>query len=247
MSTLAWILGFSALGSLGAVGGAALVLLFPQKARARLVPPLVAYATGTLLGAAFLGMLPAALGRADARAVTGTTLAGLVLFFVLEKLVLWRHCHQQDCPEHGRAGPLILLGDAVHNFVDGVVVAAAFLTSVPLGVAAGLAVLAHEVPQEVGDFAILLDSGYSRRKALVLNTLSASSTLPGGLLGWLWLEGAAGLLPYLLAVSAASFIYIAAADLIPGLHRHVAPRTSAAQVALMLLGIGTIAAFHHGG
>ncbi|OGI42431.1 MAG: ZIP zinc transporter [Candidatus Muproteobacteria bacterium RBG_16_65_31] len=243
---LLWILIFSTLGSVGAIGGAALMLFFPQGFRQVLVPCLISYATGTLLGGAFLGMIPAGLQQAPATAVTATVLAGMVLFFMLEKLVLWRHCHEGECEVHGRAAPLILIGDAFHNFIDGVVIAAAFLTSIPLGVSAALAVIAHEVPQEVGDFAILLDSGYGRMKALALNGLSAAATLPGAVVAYFWLAETRAAVPYVLALSAASFIYIAAADLIPGLHRQVAPAASLRQLVLLLAGIGTIAFFHFG-
>jgi zinc and cadmium transporter len=244
--SLAWIASFSVLGSVVAVGAAALMLLFPPAIRRVLVPCLISYATGTLLGAAFLGMIPAGLAQAPARQILATVLAGVVLFFVLEKVVLWRHCHAPECTAHGQAGPLILVGDAFHNFVDGVVIAAAFLTSVPVGIAAALAVIAHEVPQEVGDFAILLDSGYSRRRALLLNGLSAAATIPGALAAYLWLGETRGAVPFILAVSAASFIYIAIADLIPALHKQVHPLVSVRQTALVLVGIGTIALFHAG-
>jgi zinc and cadmium transporter len=244
---LLWIIGFSIFGSIGAVAGAALFLFFPEGVRKVLVPCLVSYATGTLLGAAFLGMIPAGLKLAPPVAVTATVLAGMVLFFVLEKLVLWRHCHDSGCEVHGRGGPLILIGDAFHNFVDGVVIAAAFLTSIPLGIATALAVIAHEVPQEVGDFAILLDNGYGRMKAFVLNELSAAATLPGAVLAYFWLGETRAAVPYILALSAASFIYIATADLIPGLHRQVTLTASLRQLVLLLAGIGTIAIFHHGG
>jgi len=243
---LLWIVGFSILGSVGAVASAALFLFFPQGIRKVLVPCLISYATGTLLGAAFLGMIPASLKQAPAIAVMATVLAGMVLFFILEKLVLWRHCHEGACEVHGRAAPLILIGDAFHNFVDGAVIAAAFLTSIPLGITAALAVIAHEVPQEVGDFAILLDSGYGRTKALVLNGLSAAATLPGAVAAYLWLGETREAVPYILALSAASFIYIAAADLIPGLHQQVTPAASLRQLVLLLAGVGTIAFFHFG-
>jgi zinc and cadmium transporter len=243
---LPWIVGFSILGSIGAVAVAAVLLLFPERARKKLVPFLISYATGTLLGAAFLGMIPAGLERAPAAAVMATVLAGVVLFFVLEKLVLWRHCHDAECNVHGRAAPLILIGDAFHNFVDGVVIAAAFLASIPIGIAASLAVIAHEIPQEVGDFAILLDSGYGRTKAFLLNGLSGATTLPGAVAAYFWLGETRDAVPYVLAVSAASFIYIAAADLIPDLHRQVAPAASLRQIVLLLAGIGTIALFHFG-
>jgi zinc and cadmium transporter len=175
-----------------------------------------------------------------------TALTGIVIFFILEKFVLWRHCHEGECEAHGRAGPLILIGDAFHNFVDGVMIAAAFLTSIPLGVAAALAVIAHEVPQEIGDFAILLDNGYGRTKAMVLNGLSSVATLPGAVAAYFWLGETRAAAPFILALSAASFIYIAMADLIPELHRQVTPADSLRQLGLLLAGIGTIAFFHFG-
>jgi zinc and cadmium transporter len=238
---------FSLLGSVGAMGGAALLLAFPDAVRQRLLPCLLSYATGTLLGAAFLGMIPQGLTKASPLAISGTVLAGLVGFFILEKLVIWRHCHDEDCEEHGhQAGTLILLGDAFHNFVDGVVIAAAFLTSVPLGIATALAVIAHEIPQELGDFAILLHSGLSRTRAFVYNLLSSLTTLPGAIVGWFWLADVREAIPFVLAISAASFIYIAVADLVPSLHRHATLKSSVLQVALILAGIATIAFFRLG-
>jgi len=244
---LIWILCFSLLGSAGAIGGAALLLAFPAGLLRTVMPCLLSYATGTLLGAAFLGLMPHALEQASVTAVMGTALAGMVAFFVLEKIVLWHHCHERKCDAHAAAGPLILIGDAVHNAIDGVVIAAAFLTAVPLGIATALAVIAHEVPQEVGDFAILLASGYSRRQALAFNIVSGLATLPGAFLGWLALETIQSAIPYMLAVAAASFLYIGAADLIPSLHQRAALAPSTRQVLLLLAGVGTIVLFrlHH--
>ncbi len=238
-----WVIGFSLITIAGAVAGAGLMLLFPDRMRRTLIPCFISYSTGTLLGAAFLGMIPTGLKTVPAMIIMGMVLAGIVLFFILEKVVIWRHCHDETCHAHGRAGPLILVGDAFHNFVDGAVIAAAFLTSVPLGIAAALAVIAHEIPQEVGDFAILLDSGYSRLRALALNTLSATAMLPGGVLAYFWLAETRGAIPYILALSAASFIYIAIADLIPSLHRHTSVKAAVRQIVLILAGIGTIALF----
>jgi zinc and cadmium transporter len=243
---LIWIIGFSILGSVGAISIAAILLYFPDKIRTVIIPCLISYATGTLLGAAFLGMIPAGLKIAPPITVTTTVLAGIVLFFILEKLVLWRHCHEHECEVHGRAAPLILIGDAFHNFVDGLVIAAAFLTSIPLGISASFAVIAHEIPQEVGDFAILLDSGYKRKKAFILNTLSGLTTLPGAILAYFWLAEMREAIPYILGVSAASFIYIAVADLIPELHKRVTLKASFRQLTLLLAGIATIAFFHFG-
>ena len=138
---------------------------------------------------------------------------GEFVLFVMEKLVLWRHCHVPDCDAHASAGPLILIGDAFHNFTDGVIIAGAFLLSQPLGVATGLAVISHEIPQELGDFAILLESGYSRGQALLYNTISALATLPGALLGYYFLAHMMQVIPYILLVGAASFLYIALVDL----------------------------------
>jgi zinc and cadmium transporter len=243
---LTWILASVLAGSVGAVAVAGCLLLFPEPVRRRVLPLLVSYATGSLLGGAFLGLLPHALEHERAATIMPFVFGGIVLFFVLEKLVIWRHCHLENCTIHSAAGPLVIIGDAVHNFADGIVVAAAFLTSIPLGLAASIAVIAHEIPQEVGDFAVLLDSGYSARRALWLNGVSSSAALVGAVGAYFLLERMAGLLPYVIAVSAASFIYIAAADLIPGLHRSVSPKHSLIQLVLLLAGAATIWLLHHG-
>jgi len=243
MTILGLIIIFSFLGSAGAVGGSALLLVFPEKIRKTLVPCLISYATGTLLGAAFFGMIPHALEHAQSSSILTTILIGIVLFFLLEKLVIWRHCHDGECEIHGTAGPLILFGDAFHNFVDGVVIAAAFLISIPLGAATALAVIAHEVPQEIGDFAILLDSGYSKQRAFLYNILSSSATLPGAIISYFSLKATQVVIPYILSLSAASFIYIAMADLIPVLHRKSSIKDSVRQFILLTAGVGTIVCF----
>jgi len=240
MSLLTWIIAFAMLGSIGAVAGASFFLYFPEGIRRGLVPLLVSYATGTLLGAAFLGMLPAALKLAPGDKVMEMALGGMVGFFVLEKLVIWRHCHEEGCEIHGRPGILILIGDAFHNIIDGVMIAAAFLNSIELGITASLAIVAHEVPQELGDFVILLDSGYGRMKAFLLNGASSITTLLGAFLSYFWLAGTHVALPYILTISASSFLYIASADLIPGLHRQASPSIALRQILLILAGIGTI-------
>ena len=207
---------FTSLGSICSVGLAGLLLLINGKRLRIVTGVLILYAIGTLLGAAFFGMIPNALLRLPGAAVLATVLSGIILFYVLEKFALWRHCHEQPCDIHTRAGTMILIGDSVHNFVDGVAIAAAFAGSVPLGIATSVAVIAHEVPQEVGDFAILLESGYSRSRALWFNTLSSLAALPGAVMTFFLLPVIQWLVPYLLSVSAASFIYIALADLVPG-------------------------------
>jgi zinc and cadmium transporter len=258
MSLLAWIILFTLLGGVLSVLAAALFLLLPESQRTRVLPAMVSFAIGALLGAAFLAVLPHALaapGVRDMHAITGTVLLGLLGFFLLEKLVLWRHCHTHECEAHGAieainplaihghataSGYLILFGDGVHNFVDGVLIAAAFLTDVHLGVVTALAVAAHEIPQEVGDFAILLHSGFTRSKALFYNVLASLTTVLGGVLAYFSLGVVQAALPYVLAVAASSFIYIAVADLIPGLHKRLEPRVTLEQVLLIGAGVLTI-------
>jgi len=172
--------------------------------------------------------------------VFGTLLLGILAFFVLEKLVLWRHCHIHDCEVHDGSVFPVLIGDAFHNFVDGAVIAAAVMTSVPLGITTAVAVAAHEIPQEVGDFAILLHAGYSRSRALLLNLLSAAASAAGAVVAYFALDLVPLLTPYCLALAAASFIYVAMADLIPGLHRGRTDAGSMRQILLVAAGVGTI-------
>jgi zinc and cadmium transporter len=240
---LATAVGLSILGSLGGLLVASSLLLFSDHAHARLVPWLVSYAVGALLGVALLALLPEALASLSAPRALGTLLAGILTFFVLEKLVLLRHCHTGECHVHSSTAPLVIIGDAFHNFTDGAIIGAAVLTSVPLGVTTAIAVAAHEIPQEVGDVAILLAAGYSRTRALVLNIVSGLS----GILGALVAYGAVSLVPqirpYILAFSSASLIYIAMSDLIPDLHRGQLNASGLRQVPLMGAGIGTVILF----
>jgi zinc and cadmium transporter len=253
LSTLAWIAGASLAGGILSVLCAA---LFALTARAAWVPLLVSYAVGALLGAVFLEMLPQAfsLGKSP-ELVAGSILAGIMLFFILEKLVLWRHCHTDDCEVHGegaghghgvagndrgRSGLLILVGDTIHNFVDGVLIAAAFMANTELGIVTSVAIIAHEIPQEVGDFLVLLHSGYSRARALAYNLLSSIATFIGAFIAYFALQPLMAWLPALLGVAAASMIYVAVADLIPGLHRRPEIGASISQVALISAGIASI-------
>lgn len=237
---LVWILGFALLGSAASLAGAALLLLSSERTRRRLLPSLVSYAVGALLGAAFLVMLPKALQDLDANRLGWMLLGGLFVFFLLEKLLRWRQSLRAESERKRAAGPLILAGDALHNLVDGFVIAGAFLTSIPLGITTGLAILAHELPQELSDFAILLDSGYGRFKALLWNFVSSLAAVPGAVVGYFFLDTITGLRPYVLALAAASFIYIAIADLVPDLHAKAGMRATALQVALILAGALTI-------
>lgn len=255
MSLLAWIIIFSLIGGVISVLVASIFLLLPENIRGRLVPHLVSFAIGSLLGAAFLGLLPHALegpGVEDFHKIFLAVLLGLLGFFLLEKMVLWRHCHAEQCEahtpdeaQHGHAaGTLVLIGDGMHNLVDGVLITAAFLTDLHLGIVTSLAVAAHEIPQEVGDFAVLLHSGYSRGKALLFNVLSSLTTLIGALVAYWSLADIQHVLPYILAIAASSFIYIAVADLIPGLHKRLHFSATLQQITLILAGVLVIYLAH---
>jgi zinc and cadmium transporter len=236
-------LGLSILGGLGGLLVASGILLFTDARRAQLVPWLVSYAVGALLGVSMLEILPEALEQLAAPRVFGTLLIGILLFFVLEKLVLWRHCHTHDCEVHDASVFPVLIGDSFHNFIDGAVIAAAVMTSVPLGVSTALAVTAHEIPQEVGDFAILLHAGYSRRRALLLNVLSGLASALGALVALFAVKMVPLILPYCLSLAAASFLYVAMADLIPGLHRGRTDAHSMRQILLIGAGVATAFVF----
>ena len=247
MSTLAWITAASLLGGVLSVACAA---LFALTARADWVPMLISYAIGALLGAAFLELLPHAFeGAMSVRSVAATILAGIFAFFILEKLVLWRHCHIEDCDvhdqhadahDHGRSGMLILIGDSFHNFCDGILIAAALMENAQLGIVTALAIIAHEIPQEVGDFLILLHSGYSRTRAFMLNLATSLAMFAGALLAYFALRALQEWVQSILALAAASMIYVAVADLIPGLHKRPELKATLSQSVLIALGVSSI-------
>ena len=274
MSVLAWIILMSFVGGAISVTAASGLAM---SSRASWVPMLVSYAIGALLGASFLEVLPHAIEASNNAGQTcAIVLGGILLFFLLEKLVLWRHCHHEECEGHdlvpkvepgkyrmaapgpekygkaathvhdqGRSGMLIMVGDAFHNFVDGVLIAAAFMQDVQLGIITALAIIAHEIPQEIGDFLILLNSGYGKLRAFTLNLVSSFATLAGGLLAYFGLSAVQSLVPHLLALAAASMIYVAVADLIPGLHKRTELRATVQQISLIVLGVATIFLTHH--
>jgi zinc and cadmium transporter len=271
LNLLLLIIIFTAVGGVLSVIAAAVFLLLPDKQRDQVIPHGISFAIGALLSVAFWGLIPEAFADikpAQFQSLSGTILAGILGFFVLEKLLIWRHCHVETCEAHGddihesdhvlsqgnhaehhhgfdkSAGALIILGDGIHNFVDGVLIAAAFLTDVKLGIVTSLAVATHEIPQEVGDFAILLHSGYSKGKALFFNILASLTTVLGGILAYFSLENLHDSLPYFLALAASSFIYIAVADLIPSLHKKTDMKTSLQQIALIAAGVLLICTLH---
>jgi len=271
MSLLGWIIVFSLLGGVLSVLAASIFLLINDKYQRKLLPHTVSFAIGALLGAALLALLPHAITvneNVDMHDLGLTLLIGLLGFFLLEKMVLWRHCHSSHCEvhspsninttsevhspsevhtpghahQHGKdaSGTLIIIGDAVHNLVDGVLIAAAFMTDIDLGIVTALAVAAHEIPQEIGDFAILLNSGYKRGRALFFNVLASMATLVGAVIAYYSLQSMQQVLPYILAIAASSFIYIAVADLIPGLHKRTELRETLQQITLIALGVTVI-------
>ena len=250
--TLTWIVVASLLGGAMSVLLAALFTL--NAGMQRYLGAMVSSAIGAMLAAVFLDILPEAFkATSSVTVLSATVLVGILMFFILEKLVLWRHCHHEGCEghelhvtahghDHGRSGLMIMVGDTFHNFVDGVIIAAAFLTDFHLGVVTSLAIIAHEIPQEVGDFAILLHSGYGKRRALYMNVVSGFASVAGGIAGYFTLQIAKSWTPVMLALAAASLLYVSVADLIPGLHKRARLRDTVQQVGLILLGVGTVAA-----
>ena len=250
---------------LACLGGAALSLaiaaLVAFRVQARWIPTVVSYAVGALLGAVFLDLLPHLFEQTrDPGRIAGFLLLGLLAFFVLEKVLLWRHNHHSDdepgaqpgshahyhAQDHGRTGWMIVVGDAFHNFTDGVIIAGAFLADVRLGVVTAVAIIAHEIPQEIGDFLVLLHSGFERRQALAMNALSGLATVAGALIAYFAISHVSVWIPDILAIAAASMIYVAVADLIPGLQRRTAPAETLLQVAFIALGIASIWAIRAG-
>jgi zinc and cadmium transporter len=244
MPILVWIIAATLVGGVLSVLAAA---AFALRARPAQVSMLISYAIGTLLGAAFLEILPHAFELSpSAERVSATVLIGILLFFVLEKLMLWRHRHegpdeaQHDHSDHGRIATMVIVGDTFHNCVDGVIIAGAFLVSVELGIITALAIITHEVPQEVGDFLVLLHSGYSKLQAFVFNILSSIAMFIGGVLAYFGLQSVHQWVPLLLGIAAASMIYVSVADLIPGLHQRRELGATVQQVSLIAAGIATI-------
>lgn len=220
---------------------AGVLVALHRDVRTRVVPWLVSYAVGTLLGAALLSLLPEALASLPPPRVFATLLGGILTFFALEKLVLWRHCHDDhDCEVHRSTASMVLIGDAVHTFVDGAVIAATALVSLPLGLTTALAVTAHEIPQQAGDVAILLSTGQSTRRAWGLTAAAASGGVLGALAMLLFGQYVPGVLPYALSFAAGNFLYVSMTDLIPHLHRGGVDRNAIRQVVLIALGIATM-------
>lgn len=279
-SVLLWIVIFSLIGGILSVAGAALVAL---NARITAIPMLISYAIGAMLGAVFLEILPEAIKIAsNVQTMTATVLFGILLFFTLEKLVIWRHCHgdhcevhaihtEEECPEthphttkykpvsakpplmnlhaashhthahdHGRSGMMVMIGDTFHNFVDGILIASAFMVDVKVGIVTAIAIIAHEIPQEVGDFLILLHSGYSKKQAFIFNLVSSFATVVGGAIAYFALSHVQGWIPTILGLAASSMLYVAVADLIPSLHKRTELHATISQLVLIACGVASI-------
>ncbi len=249
--TLVWIILATAAGGVLSVAVAAVLAVGVLQ---RLVPQLVSLSVGVLLGTALLNVLPEAFERGhDPKGLFVALLAGLLGFFLLEKAELYRHGHHHegDHPHHhhhhgfdveqaGRGGASVLLGDSIHNFCDGVIIAAAFIADTHLGVVTALAIVAHEVPQEVGDFIVLLNAGFTKTRALAYNALSGLAGVAGGVAGYVLVQSMQSVFAYLLVVAASSFIYVAVADLLPQLQRRLPWRETLAQVAWIAVGLALV-------
>jgi zinc and cadmium transporter len=224
----------------------------------KVVERMVSLSVGIMLSTSLLHALPEAFeSKADPRTLFGTLLGGLMAFFLLEKVALLRHSHHHegdghhhahghDAREAGKAGWMILVGDGMHNFTDGILIAAAFLANPQLGIVASLAIVAHEIPQEIGDFIVMLNAGFTRLRAYVFNLLCSLLSVVGGLLGYFTLERANGMIPYVLVFASSGFIYIAVSDLMPQMQRRATVRESVPQVLLIALGVIIVLLLTHG-
>jgi zinc and cadmium transporter len=247
--TLAWIVIATAIGGVLSVGVAAALTL---AVLTKIVHHLVSLSAGVLLATALLDVLPEAFSaKAPPQALFATLLGGLLFFFLLEKAELYRHTHHHEGDEHhhhhgfdrqqaGRGGWSVILGDSIHNFCDGIIIAAAFLADTRLGLVTSLAIIAHEIPQEVGDYIVLLNAGFSRGRALFFNALSGLAAVAGGVIGYFVVGPWQAYFPYLLVVAASSFVYVAVADLIPQLQHRLTLQETAAQLFWLATGLGIV-------
>ena len=247
--TLAWNVLATAIGGvLSVVVAAALTLGVLTK----IVHHLVSLSAGVLLATALLDILPEAFSaKAPPQALFATLLGGLLFFFLLEKAELYRHTHHHEGDEHdhhhgfdrqqaGRGGWSVILGDSIHNFCDGIIIAAAFLADTRLGIVTSIAIIAHEIPQEVGDYIVLLNAGFSRARALLFNAVSGLAAVVGGVIGYFVVGPWQAFFPYLLVIAASSFVYVAVADLIPQLQHRLTLKETAAQLFWLACGLAIV-------
>lgn len=238
MTTLLYIILANLVISLGSLVGVFTLTVNEEKLN-RWLLLLVALSAGSLMGGAFFELLPEAATRLSSDNLYLTVFIAFSLFFLVEKVLHWRHCHHGHCPTHS-FGYLNLLGDGIHNFIDGLIIAGTFVTDIRLGLAASLAVALHEIPQEIGDFGVLLYAGFGKYKALFYNLLVGLTAIFGGILGY-WLSfKIAYLTDYLLPFAAGGFIYIAASDLMPELRKETDLKKSLTSFAVFLVGVAVM-------
>ncbi len=235
MSTLLWILISTFLVSIIAFIGI-LTLTIKEKILNKILPALVALSAGALMGGAFLHLIPESVEKFSSDNIFIYVLIGFVLFFFVEKILHWRHCHLKKCPVHTFAY-MNLFGDAVHNFIDGLIIAASFVINIPLGIATTLAVALHEIPQEIGDFGVLVYGGFKKTKALFWNFICALTAIFGGIFGYLLSGYVESSTMFLLPFAAGGFIYIAASDLIPEIRKEADIKKSLATFGVFVIGI----------
>ncbi|MBU1088807.1 ZIP family metal transporter [Patescibacteria group bacterium] len=233
---LMWIVGATLLISLVSLIGLVGIIL-SKKTLKNVLVFLVSLSAGTLMGGVFLHLLPEAMEELETKMVLNTTLLSFLLFFVLEKVLGWRHCHESECEIHS-FGYMNLFGDAIHNFVDGLVIAGAFVNSIPLGMSTSLAILVHEIPQEIGDFGVLVHAGFKKRQALLMNFLSGLAAVFGALLGYFISESGVAMEKFLLPLAAGGFLYIGASDLLPEIRKEKSLKKSILSFVIFLVGIG---------
>ena len=248
--TLFWIIGTCFAGGFLSL---LFAFLFFKKANINIVTNMVSLSVGTMLGAVFLEILPHALEQSiDSHDTMFIVLVGLLIFFTLEKLLIWRHCHGDHCEthshnaqlKHNKGGSLLLIGDLSHNFIDGILIASAFIYEFELGLVTALAIYAHQIPQEMGNISIFVNKGLKKNKAILLNVVANITMTIGAVITYILIDSAGEILPVLLAFTASNLIYVAISDLIPGLHKRTEIKESTMQIAMILIGVLIVYFFH---
>jgi len=235
MSILALIILATLINSLTALAGI-FTLWFKDKLLDKIILTLVAFSAGALLSGAFFHLIPESLDKLTPTAVFTYLLIGFILFFLMEKFLYWHHCHEGKCDVHP-VSYLILFGDGVHNFIDGIIIAISFMISIPFGIITTLIIIGHEIPQELGDFGVLVHGGFGKVKALFYNLLSQLACVIGGILGYFLSTSIEGIIPFILPFAAGGFIYISASDLVPELHKEPEIKKSLVSFSFFIIGI----------
>ena len=248
--TFFWIIGTCLAGGFLSL---LFAFLFFKNSNINIVTNMVSLSVGTMLGAVFLEILPHALEQStDSHDTMFIVLIGLLVFFTLEKLLIWRHCHGDHCETHShdtqlknnKSGSLVLIGDLSHNFIDGILISSAFIYEFELGLVTALAIYAHQIPQEMGNISIFVNKGLKKNKAILLNVIANITMTIGAVITYILIDSAGEILPVLLAFTASNLIYVAISDLIPGLHKRTEIKESSMQIAMILIGVMIVYFFH---